>query len=235
MSHDEANLPVALDPSSLVVLFEDNHVIAVYKPPGVLSQGDSTGRDSMLEITRLWIKEKYQKPGNVYLGLLHRLDRPVAGVLIFAKTSKAASRLSDQFRKRTTAKTYWAWIEGTTAAAGELRHHLDWDEATRRATVVQAPAGKAADLTYRRLKIVENRTLVEVALGTGRKHQIRVQFAAIGKPILGDKNYGSKFASPVSGIALLAYRLTFAHPVKTETRITVEVPASVLEASGWRA
>lgn len=210
--------------SDLQVLYEDNHLIAVFKPAGVLTQADSSGVPSLMEVTKEWLRTRHQKPGNVFLGLLHRLDKPVAGIVLFARTSKGASRLSEQFRARTLRKIYWAVVEGTTAPSKILTHYLS-SEAVPRVQVFEAagPELKRAGLTFRTLKSGNGKSLLEVELETGRKHQIRAQLSYIGHPILGDKKYGSTTAGPNQGIALVAKRLEFRHPVRIEESITVEV------------
>jgi 23S rRNA pseudouridine1911/1915/1917 synthase len=218
----------------LRVLFEDNHHIAVFKPARVLTQGDETGDPSLMDLTKAWLKEKYRKPGNVFLGLLHRLDRPVAGVVLFAKTSKGASRLSEQFRTREVSKIYWAVVEGNVGAShGELRHYLRTEE-TGKVTLGSEPyeGAKVARLSYRRLEESGRTTLLEVTLETGRKHQIRAQLAAMGHPIVGDTRYGASRAKG-EGIALIAKRLEFRHPIQSETRVTIELPDELHDLRSW--
>lgn len=204
------------------VLYEDNHVIAVVKPHGVLVQGDETGDVSLMDEVKEFLKERDKKPGNVFLGLVHRLDRPVGGITVFAKTSKGASRLSEQFRTRTVQKKYLAVVEGKPAkASGHVTQYLRKDEKTNRVHGYDAPVRDAwqADLDYRVLRFNKERTLIEVIPTTGRPHQIRVAMASLGTPIVGDQKYGAK--SRLDGdIALFASELSFDQPV-TKERITL--------------
>lgn len=209
--------------SVLRVLYEDNHVIAVVKPARVPIQGDISGDSSLLELVKAYLKAKYEKPGNVFLGLVHRLDRPVSGVVVFAKTSKAASRLSESFRTRDVEKVYQAWVEGSVKGQGQLKHFLKSEEG--RPVEVRANSfegAKEAILNYRVLETGSEKSLLEITLLTGRKHQIRAQLGIIGHAILGDKKYGSKFKFREGEIALTAVRLKFPHPTKEES-ILVEL------------
>lgn len=185
----------------------------------------------MLELTKDYLKIKYAKPGNVFLGLLHRLDRPVAGVLLFAKTSKAAGRLSEQIRTRAVRKIYRAWIEGAAPARGKLEHRVDWDEGLRRAVI--AESGKTAVLNFTKIREADGRSLVEIELETGRKHQIRAQFAQEKMPIVGDSKYGARSRNEDGGISLVAVSLVFAHPIRSEERICVSLPPDFLNSRGW--
>ena len=219
---------LALDPSAIEILYEDNHLLAVNKPAGVLSQADATGDVPLLAAAKAYLKEKYGKPGNVFLGLVHRLDRPVAGVLIFARTSKAAGRLSAAFREGRVEKTYHAVVAGVpTPQRGTLRHWLCKIAAQRRTMVVRpdTPGARLAVLDYRVMAASAAGSLVAVRLHTGRSHQIRVQLAAMGHPILGDLKYGAAAPLPAGNIALYACRLQVAHPTRNETlRIEAPVP-----------
>jgi 23S rRNA pseudouridine1911/1915/1917 synthase len=202
--------------SQLRVLFEDNHLLAVVKPPGIATQGAAAGKPSLVSQAKEYLRQKYRKPGNVYLGVVSRLDSSTSGVVIFARTSKAAARLSEQFRERRVEKTYWALLEGTVEpAAAELVDFVAKDERQQRMIVVpqHSAASQEARLSYCRLKRFDRVSLVEVSLETGRKHQIRLQFAARKHPVVGDRKYGSKqpFAA---GIALHCRRLVIEHPVK---------------------
>jgi 23S rRNA pseudouridine1911/1915/1917 synthase len=216
----------ALSNPTLDVLYEDNHLLAVIKPAGLVTMGVAPDRPSLLAQARQYIKQRYHKPGNVYLGAMSRLDAPVSGVILFARTSKAAARLTAQFAGRDVEKTYWAVVEGRLdPPAGQL---LDWlapDERHRRMHVVgpQAAGAKQARLSYRTLEESPRGSLLEIRLETGRKHQIRVQFSSCGHPVLGDRKYGSTQPFP-DGIALHARRLTFEHPVKRGTRIELTAP-----------
>jgi 23S rRNA pseudouridine1911/1915/1917 synthase len=206
-------------PPSLEVLYEDNHLLAVVKPAGLATMGVAADRPSLLQRARQYVKARYQKPGNVYLGVVSRLDAPVTGVVLFARTSKAARRLTEQFRTRVVRKTYWAIVEGTVQPkTGECIDFVGRDERLRRMQIVgpRAPGAQEARLVYRHLKTSGGLSLVEVELQTGRKHQIRLQLARRGWPILGDKKYGSRRTFP-AGIALHARRLAIVHPVKGET------------------
>jgi RluA family pseudouridine synthase len=197
-----------------LILYHDNHLLVVNKPAGRLVQGDQTGRETLLDDAKAWIKQEYDKPGNVFLGLVHRLDRPASGVIVFARTSKAASRLSEEFRSRRPRKTYWALVEGEAPGAGEWTDHLLREEYNSR--VVDAPLGKEARLSFTRLSHKNVISHVEVDLQTGRHHQIRVQFAHRGHPVLGDTRYGSSTAFHDDAIALHARELTIVHPTKKE-------------------
>ncbi len=209
------------------IIFEDNHLIAVNKPAGMPTQADDSSDPSLLEWTREYIRNKYNKPGNVFTGLLHRLDRPVSGIVCFARTSKAAGRLSEQFRARTTQKIYHAIVEGHPARPeATLKNWLiPGKGATRNSSKIavnKQPDAKQAELRYKILKQLDNRTLLEITLLTGLKHQIRAQLAFIGNPIVGDFRY-SPAKIPVTGIAqghailLHAQSLTITHPTRKET------------------
>lgn len=205
----------------LNVLYEDNHLIAVYKPAGMLVQGDESGDSSLMDEVKFFLKKKYNKPGNVFLGLLHRLDRPVAGIVLFAKTSKGASRLSEQFRSRTVKKIYHCLVEGTPPEkSGTLIHFLRKDEKENRvyATATEVPGSLRAELDYSVVKRYDTtgHSLIRVELKTGRPHQIRVQLSTIGCPIVGDVKYGATQGvetilegTPHHTIALCATDLTF--------------------------
>ena len=198
------------------VLYEDNHLLVVNKPAGMPVQGDESGDDSLLDLCKLYIKEKYNKPGAVFLGLVHRLDRPVSGVVVFARTSKAASRLSEQFRNHTNTKSYLAICQGITPRQALLEDYLIRDE--RHSSVIKDDrrfnAGKRAELSYRTLANEKQTSLVEINLKTGRHHQIRVQFSSRGHILLGDFRYGSKIKFPDRTIALHAYSLEIDHPTQ---------------------
>ena len=205
----------------LNILYEDNHIIVVEKPINILSQSDITGDTDMLTILKEYIKEKYNKPGNVYLGLVHRLDRPVGGIMVFAKTSKAASRLNEQIRERTFEKTYLAVVyDNDLKDNGTFEDHiLKLDDGNS----VVSDKGKLSKLTYQVLERKKNKALVEIHLETGRHHQIRVQFASRGFPLCGDQRYGRMDKTQ---IALYAYRLKFLHPTTKETMEFMNVPTS---------
>jgi len=202
---------------SIPILFEDNHLLVVVKPPDLLTQGDITGDPDLLSILKQDIKERYHKPGNVYLGLVHRLDRPVGGVMVFAKSSKAAARLSDQIRRRKFKKTYLAVVHGLPAKEKEtLINYLLKDKKTNKVLVVKegVEGAKEAILEYEVVAYSHPYSLMKINLHSGRPHQIRVQFSKIGHPLLGDKRYGRK--DDFSQIALWSYRLSFEHPTLRE-------------------
>lgn len=213
---------------SLEILYEDNHLLAVAKPAELPTMGVAPGKPSLLEAARDYIKEKYQKPGNVYLGIVSRLDAPVTGVVLLARTSKAAARLSEQFREREVDKLYWAVVEGVAPPSGEYTDWLAHHERHRKVLVVSpnSPGAQQARLSFRKLEKVRRGSLLEVKLETGRKHQIRVQLAEHSMPVLGDRKYGS--GEPFSpGIALHARKLVVDHPVKHEpVEIVCPLPAS---------
>ncbi len=224
MNHDPANVPRSNQ--KLKVLFEDNHCLALLKPTRLLTMGDRTGDVSLVDLAREYLRRKYDKPGNVFVGVVHRLDRPVSGVLVFARTSKAAARLSEQFRKHSVRKFYHCVIEGRpTKPTGELVDLLAKDEARNLSRTVQrSEEGKLSRLSYRCLKSVGSLSLLEIELLTGRSHQIRVQLSSRGWPICGDAKYGSK--TKLDGwLALHAASLTFEHPTQREP-ITVTAPHS---------
>lgn len=201
------------------VLYEDNHIIVVEKMPNVPSQADKTGDEDMLTIIKSYLKEKYNKPGNVYLGLVHRLDRPVGGVMVFAKTSKAASRLSEEIRNKTFKKTYLAIVNGKMESeSGEYVDYLWKDEKQNTSYVVKEGKknSKLAKLNYEVIAYNEKEdvSLVKINLQTGRHHQIRVQFSSRMHALYGDSKYHGRGAG--SGICLWAYKIKFVHPVKKE-------------------
>jgi 23S rRNA pseudouridine1911/1915/1917 synthase len=215
-----------MNPSdALQVLYEDNHLLVLDKPAGVPTMGTPEGIPTLLTLAKQYVKQRYEKPGNVYLGVVSRLDAPVTGVLLFARTSKAAARLTEQFRTRAIEKSYWALVEGIIEPAdGRLVDWLAEDERHRRMHVVgpTMPGAKEARLSYRRLSVVRGNSLVEVALETGRKHQIRLQLSSHGHPVVGDRKYGSRERFS-QGIALHARRLAISHPT-TGVRLEFEAP-----------
>ena len=196
----------------LVILYEDNHIIVVYKFSGILSQSDSTKDLDMVSIVKTYLKDRYHKPGNVYLGLVHRLDRPVKGVMVFAKTSKAAARLSEQIRNGQMHKKYYAVVEGILKEKeGILENKIE--KIDNKKVLIDSPNGKEARLEYKVLKEKDNLSLVDINLLTGRYHQIRLQFSSRNHPLYGDTLYGSKYKGD---LALISYSLSFIHPTTKE-------------------
>lgn len=209
------------------ILFEDNHLLVVEKPPNILSQADQTEDKDILTILKEDIKERYNKPGNVYLGLVHRLDRPVGGVMVFAKTSKSASRLSDQIRKRELKKTYMAVVHGKPLKEKDtLIHYLLKDSKTNTVSAVkkETEGAKEAILDYEVLETASDFSLIKVNLHTGRPHQIRVQFATIGHPLYGDQRYGHKLNSVGQQIALWSHQIICQHPTLKESMTFTSLP-----------
>lgn len=207
-------------------LYEDNHIIIVDKQPGEIVQGDKTGDTPLSETVKAYLKEKYNKPGNVFCGVVHRLDRPVGGVVIFAKTSKALSRLNEMLRKGEIHKTYWALVEGhPEKEEGRLENWLASDGRLNKTFVSSQsnPEAKKCALTYKTIGRGDRYTLLEINLLTGRKHQIRCQLANIGHCIKGDLKYGAKRSNPGGGISLLARHIEFIHPV-SKTPISIDAP-----------
>lgn len=218
------------------VVYEDNHLIIVNKRAGEIVQGDKSGDEPLLERVRQYIKETYAKPGNVFCGLVHRLDRPVAGLVVFAKTSKALSRMNELFRAGGVKKTYWAITRNEPPAPeGRLQHWITTVERTNKSTAHNAPktGAKEARLSYRLIDRSERYNLLEVTLETGRKHQIRVQLAAIGCPVRGDLKYGDKRSNPDGSISLMARHIEFIHPV-SKNLISVSAPLPAGDAL-WQA
>ena len=211
----------------MTVLYEDNHIIIVNKESGEIVQGDKTGDVPLSEIVKAWIKEKYSKPGNVFLGVVHRLDRPVSGVVVFAKTSKALARLNAMFAKHDEVrKTYWALTKKRPEVEqGTLTHWLVRNEKQNKSYAYDAerPNSKKAILNYKVIGSTDRYTLIEVELLTGRHHQIRCQLAKIGCPIKGDLKYGAERSNPDGSISLLARKVEFVHPVSKEL-IMIEAP-----------
>ena len=210
------------------IVFEDNHLLVINKKAGQLVQGDKTGDLSLLDLIKNFIKVRDQKPGNVFLGLVHRIDRPTSGLVIYAKTSKALSRLTQMVKNREIKKTYWAVVPKTEIPKTQrLINYLQKNEKNNKATVFpKATEGaKEAILNYKLIKTLDNFQLLEVDLETGRHHQIRAQLSKIGVPIKGDLKYGSARSNPDGGIHLHARVLEFIHPVTKENiRITAPVP-----------
>lgn len=210
---------VLSNPQNLQVLYQDNHLIAVNKRPGDIVQGDKTGDMPLSEVVKLYLKEKYDKPGNVYLGVAHRLDRPTSGIVVFAKTSKALPRLNKLFAEKKTTKTYWAVVKNAPKKEGDtLVHWLKRNPKQNKsyANHKEVTDSKKAILEYRTIKKLDNYFLLEIDLKTGRHHQIRAQLSAIGCPIKGDLKYGFDRSNKDASIHLHARSLSFIHPVKKE-------------------
>lgn len=208
------------------VVYEDNHIIIVNKQSGEIVQGDKTGDTPLSDIVKQYIKEKYNKPGNVFLGVVHRLDRPVSGLVVFAKTSKALSRLNEMFRTGDVHKTYWAIVKkNDIAPEATLTDWLTRNERQNKSYAHnrEVPGAKNAVLSYKVRSMSDNYILLEVRLMTGRHHQIRCQLAHMGCPIKGDLKYGSPRSNPDGSISLMSRRVEFVHPVSKET-IAVEAP-----------
>ena len=212
----------------MTVLYEDNHIIAVNKSSSEIVQGDKTGDQPLSETIKLYLKEKYNKPGEVFIGVTHRLDRPVSGVVLFAKTSKALTRLNEMYKTQQIKKTYWAIVkERPITEEGRLEHYLVRHEKQNKsvAHLKMVPDAKQAALTYRLIAQSDTYYLLEVNLETGRHHQIRCQLAKMGCPIKGDLKYGFARSNPNGGISLHARHISFIHPVsKLPIDITAPVP-----------
>lgn len=205
------------------ILYEDNHLLVVNKPANMPVCEDSSNDKDLLSKLKEYIKEKYNKPGNVYLGLIHRLDRPVEGIMVFAKTSKAASRLSNQIQNNQFKKTYYAIIENNPPKEGTLTDYLFKDEKTNTSYVTNESIGKKSILEFKKIDIKDNLSLVKINLLTGRHHQIRVQFSSHGYPLYGDHKYNKKFINDnKNNIALIAKELSFYHPT-TKELLTFEI------------
>lgn len=220
----------------MTVIYEDNHLIIVNKQAGEIVQGDKTGDAPLSDIVKNWLKEKHNKPGNVYLGVVHRLDRPVSGVVLFAKTSKALPRLNKMFAEHNkVTKTYWAIVQNRpTLPEGTLTHWLTRQEKnnTARAYDREVPGSKKAVLDYRLITSSDRYHLLEIHLHTGRHHQIRCQLAKMGCPIKGDLKYGAPRSNPDGSISLHARNLTIEHPVSHKT---ISITAPVPEDNLWLA
>ncbi len=210
------------------VIYEDNHIIVVNKAPGEIVQGDKTGDTPLSEIIKAYLKEKYNKPRNVFCGVVHRIDRPVGGLVIFAKTSKALTRLNDMLRKGEIHKTYWALVEGHPEKdVDTLRNFLVSDGRMNKTFIANEGDNDAKEsvLKYKTIAKGDRYTLLEINLLTGRKHQIRAQLSALGHSIKGDLKYGARRSNPDGGISLLARKIEFTHPVSKE-QISLEAPLS---------
>ena len=221
--------------SNLQILHEDNHIIVVNKRVGDIVQGDKTGDKPLSDVVKEYIKEKYNKPGEVFLGVIHRLDRPTTGIVVFARTSKALTRMNELFSNRETQKTYWAIVKNKPQnSEDKLIHFIKRNEKnnTSKAHLKEVPESKLASLDYKIIKELQNYVALEINLHTGRHHQIRAQLAAIGSPIKGDLKYGFDRSNPDGGIHLHARKLVFTHPV---SKIEMVVLAPTPDDSIWNA
>lgn len=219
----------------MTVLYEDNHIIIVNKTCSEIVQGDKTGDKPLSEIVKEYLKEKYNKPGNVFCGVTHRLDRPVSGIVVFAKTSKALSRLNEMFKRKEIKKTYWAIVKNTPKASeGTLTYYLVKNEKQNKSYAydTEKPNSKLAILHYKLIARSEKYNLLEIDLETGRHHQIRCELAKIGCPIKGDLKYGYERSNPDGGISLHARHISFIHPVSKEL---IEVTAPLPDDRLWKA
>ena len=220
---------------NLEILFEDNHIVIVNKKSGDIVQADKTGDNPLSEVVKEYIKEKYNKPGKVFLGVVHRLDRPTSGIIIFARTSKALERLNKMLRDREISKTYWAVIKNNPKkTTGTLIHFLKKNPKNNKSTVFkkEAKGSKKAILHYKTIKNLENYSLLEINLETGRHHQIRAQLSFIGSPIKGDLKYGASRSNKDGGIHLHARKICFVHPVSKENiSLVAPIPDEVI----WNA
>jgi 23S rRNA pseudouridine1911/1915/1917 synthase len=221
--------------NNLQILHEDNHIIVINKRVGDIVQGDKTGDKPLSEVVKEYIKDKYNKPGEVFLGVVHRLDRPTTGIVVFARTSKALTRLNELFKNRETQKTYWAIVKKKPQKTEDkLVHFLKRNEKnnTSKAHINEVPESKIASLDYRIIKELNHYFALEINLHTGRHHQIRAQLSSIGSPIKGDLKYGFDRSNPDGGIHLHARQLVFAHPVSKENIIII---APAPEDAVWNA
>jgi 23S rRNA pseudouridine1911/1915/1917 synthase len=220
---------------NLQVLYEDNHIIVINKRVGDIVQGDKTGDKPLSEVVKEFLKEKYNKPGEVFLGVVHRLDRPTSGIVLFAKTSKALTRLNELFKIRETQKIYWALVKNKPEKTqATLTHFLKRNPKnnTSKAHIKEVPDSKKSILDYKIIKSLDNYHLLEIELHTGRHHQIRSQLSAIGSPIKGDLKYGFDRSNPDGGIHLHARKLSFIHPVSKEK---IEITAPLPDEKLWKS
>jgi 23S rRNA pseudouridine1911/1915/1917 synthase len=228
-------MKVISDKNNLQVLHEDNHIIVINKRVGDIVQGDKTGDKPLSEVVKEYIKVKYNKPGEVFLGVIHRLDRPTTGIVIFARTSKALIRMNELFSNRETQKTYWAIVKNKPQnPEDKLVHYLKRNEKnnTSKAHIKEVPESKIASLDYKIIASLQNYYALEINLHTGRHHQIRAQLSAIGSPIKGDLKYGFDRSNPDGGIHLHARKLVFTHPV---TKENIEIIAPTPKDVIWNA
>ena len=216
--------------TNLHVLYEDNHLIAINKKSGDITQGDKTGDIPLSEIVKDFLKKKYDKPGNVYLGTIHRIDRPTTGVIIYAKTSKALSRMNEKFRNNEISKKYWAIVKNKLPKQSDiLENYLSKNNKKNKSFVTKRKDGKYSKLNYKIIKSLDNYHLYEIKPDTGRHHQIRVQLSNIGSPIKGDLKYGAKRSNKDASICLHAREIVFEHPVtKEELKITAPTPQNTI-------
>jgi len=228
-------MKIISDKNNLQVLHEDNHIIVINKRVGDIVQGDKTGDKPLSEVVKEYIKVKYNKPGEVFLGVIHRLDRPTTGIVIFARTSKALTRMNELFSNRETQKTYWAIVKNKPQnSEDKLVHYLKRNEKnnTSKAHIKEVPESKIASLDYKIIASLQNYYALEINLHTGRHHQIRAQLSAIGSPIKGDLKYGFDRSNPDGGIHLHARKLVFTHPV---TKENIEIIAPTPNDVIWNA
>lgn len=228
-------MKILSDKTNLQILHEDNHIIVINKRVGDIVQGDKTGDKPLSEVVKEYLKDKYNKPGEVFLGVVHRLDRPTTGIVVFARTSKALTRLNELFKNRETQKTYWAVVKNKPPKnEDKLVHFLKRNEKnnTSKAHLKEVPDSKIASLDYKIIAELNNYFALEIDLHTGRHHQIRAQLSAIGSPIKGDLKYGFDRSNPDGGIHLHARKLVFVHPVSKEP---INIIAPVPEDSIWQA
>ena len=221
--------------SNLQILHEDNHLIVVNKRVGDIVQGDKTGDKPLSDVVKEYIKDKYNKPGEVFLGVVHRLDRPTTGIVVFARTSKSLTRMNELFSNRETQKTYWAVVKNKPAKQQDiLVHYIKRNEKnnTSKAHFKEVPESKLASLDYKIIKELNNYFALEINLHTGRHHQIRAQLSAIGSPIKGDLKYGFDRSNPDGGIHLHCRKLVFTHPV---TKEKIEIIAPIPEDVIWKS
>ena len=220
---------------NLQVLYEDNHLLVVNKRVGDIAQGDNSGDKPLPDVVKEYLKEKYNKPGEVFLGVVHRLDRPTSGLILFTKTTKALTRMNDLFSSRETQKTYWAIVKNKPEKEKDTLVHFikrNQQNNTSKAHIKEVPQSKKASLSYQLIATLNNYYALEIELHTGRHHQIRAQLQAIGCPIKGDLKYGFDRSNPVGGIHLHARKLAFIHPVSKEQ---IQIIAPVPEDSIWQS
>lgn len=217
---------------NIEIVYEDNHLLIIDKPAGLLSQADKTNNVDLTKLCKKYLKKAYNKPGNVYLGLTHRLDRPVSGLMVLTKTSKAASRISQLIREHQLKKTYWAIVHGRTPLEATYEHFLKKDLKTNKTKAFSSKKSgtKPAVLSYTTLKQSAHYSLIEIDLVTGKPHQIRAQLSKMGFPLWGDYKYGEEETGPGKSLALRAYALAFEHPVKKEL---MNIKADIFRQQPW--